>query len=105
MQDHVGPVEPGQEQSAGSSTTKSEVLQRIGLVLGSLAFGLFLLEIPASINLVNYGRILGVNGDWLPRKWIADSELVHIGQPHAHISGSSRGGFVLLDYRIPESDL
>jgi hypothetical protein len=105
MQNRVRPVESSQEPTSHGSTAKSEVWQRIGLVLGSLSFGFFLLEMFALINLVDYSRILGVNRDWLSLQWFADAELVHIGQPRVHLSGSARGGSALLYYRIPEADL
>jgi hypothetical protein len=82
-----------------------EIWQRIGLVLGTLAFCLVLIEIPAMINVMDYSRILGVNADWLQRKWIADPELVHINEPRVHFSGSAKGGYSLLFYRIPDSGL
>jgi len=105
MPNHAGQIGPSRQQPAGASISKSEVRQGIGLVLASLALALLLIEIPASINLVDYGRILGVNRDLLPRDRIADPELIHISRPRSHIAGSAQGGSALLYYRIEKSDL
>jgi len=103
MANRAAPPEEG--QGVGGRVPQSKVREQIWLVLGSLTFCLALIEIPALINVVDYGRILGVNANWLSLQWIADPELVHIAQPRTHLIGSALGGSALLYYRIPESDL
>lgn len=97
---------PSTAATKGSSlSSRGEFFRRALLLAGSIAFGLVLFELPAVFNLVNYGRILGINADWLPRDRIADPELLHIGRPNTHFAGSAMGGNSLLEYRLPQSTL
>jgi hypothetical protein len=88
-----------------SAPSRPEFFRHVLLVAGSIAFGLALLELPALFNWVNYGRILGINADWLPRNRVSDPELLHTGRPNAHFAGSTLGGNSLLQYRLPDSAL
>src|SRR5579872_3962290 len=82
-----------------------EFFRQMLLVAGSLAFGLAIFELPAIFDLVNYGRVFGINADWLPRNRVPDPELLHAGRPNAHFAGSAIGGNSLLEYRLPTADL
>ena len=103
MENPVISAEPARRQSSSRGSSHREAAFRILLVAASLAIGLFLIEIPALTGMVDYGRILGVNSQWIPRNRVPDAELIHAGRPYARFSGSARGGSALLDYRIPQS--
>lgn len=83
---------------------RSEFFLRLALVVASMAFAVVLLEIPALIHAVDYRTIIGHNSQWWPRNNVADPQLIHIRRPYSHLSGSAKGGLIMLRYRIPPSD-
>lgn len=87
------------------SRFNSETAVRLLLVAGTLFLALSLIELPAFIGVIDYGRF-EVGGIWgnLSSRRIADPELVTLWPPHAHESGSTFGGRAETYYRIPASE-
>jgi hypothetical protein len=84
---------------------KSQSIRRLLLVLASVIFSLALIELTSLSNLVDYREIIGNNFAWWPIYNISDPELIHIRRPHAHFSGTTRGGGIAGVYRIPLADM
>ena len=84
----------------------SETSRRFLVAFVSVIFILALLEIPAAIKVLDYGRIIGpASGDVFAATNRGDPELLHIHPPHSHFSGEARGGNITSGYRIPKSDM
>jgi hypothetical protein len=84
---------------------KSQFVLRISLIFASCLAALCLFEIPAFFNLLDYRGIIGLNSAWWPENFVSDPELVHIRRTHSRLRGNTKGGSILLGYRIPASDL
>jgi hypothetical protein len=84
----------------------SETARRFLVAFVSIILSLALLEIPAFIKVLDYGRIIGpASGDVFAATNKGDPELLHIHPPHSHFSGEARGGNITSGYRIPPSDM
>jgi SGNH hydrolase-like domain, acetyltransferase AlgX len=76
-----------------------EIVRNLGLTLASIAFALFLVELPALFHFIDYRRVLGPQ----PRygATISDPELLFIKRPHVHYHGVTRGGNIA-DFAVVE---
>jgi len=83
---------------------QSRNLQRFLLVVASVLFVLFCIELPALIGALDYRTVIGPYHMWWAPN-ITDPELLAIHRPHAHQSGSALGGDIASSYQIPQSDL
>lgn len=83
---------------------QSRNLQRFLLVVASLLFVLFCIELPALIGALDYRTVIGPYHMWWAPN-VADPELLAIHRPHAHQSGSAMGGDIASSYQIPQSDM
>src|SRR5579884_730802 len=81
------------------------VWHKMVLAAASLLFVLSVIELPALLNIVDYEG-LEDSGAWGNLRFIRvpDPELTHLEPPHAHHTGSSRGGDYAVLYRIPPED-
>lgn len=85
---------------------KSETFRRILLVLGSLAFGIGVLEVLAFMNIVDYRVLFAPPArDRFDYTDVVDRELLHVHPAHSHFAGSARGGEFTTKYQIPRSDM
>jgi hypothetical protein len=84
---------------------ESEVVRRISLIFASCLAALVFFEIPAFFNILDYRGIIGINSLCWPKNFVPDAELLHIRRPYSHLEGNTKGGSVLLRYRIPASDM
>lgn len=85
---------------------KSARLLRFLVISLSVIFVLCVLEIPAAINFVNYGRVIGPAAlDRFAATNKGDPDLLHIHPPHSHFTGESRGGNITSGFRIPQSEM
>ncbi|MGO9519603.1 MAG: alginate O-acetyltransferase AlgX-related protein [Candidatus Korobacteraceae bacterium] len=83
---------------------QSRSFQRFLLVVASVLFVLFCIELPALIGIFDYRTVIGPYHMWWAPN-ISDPELLAIHRPHAHQSGSAMGGDIASSYQIPHSDL
>ena len=81
-----------------SSRAKSRLL----LILASVCFALFLVEIPALFGVVDY-RVWVGGARWEALN-VDDPGLLQIHRPYAHTAGTNRGGDASLYYQLPLSD-
>ncbi len=83
---------------------QSRNFQRFLLVVASVLFVLFCIELPALIGVLDYRTVIGPYHMWWAPN-ITDPELLAINRPHAHQSGSALGGDIASSYQVPQSDL
>lgn len=83
---------------------QSRSLPRFLLVVASVLFVLFCIELPAMIGVFDYRTVIGPYHMWWAPN-ITDPELLAIHRPHAHQSGSALGGDIASSYQVPQSDL
>ena len=91
-------------QARKRSILGREGVRRLLLLLGSLGFAYFLIELPALLNILDYRAVLGTQFNWWPLNNTGDSELIHIRRPYVHFSGATRGGGITAGYEIPAAD-
>jgi hypothetical protein len=79
---------------------------RVILIPISVIFVLSLIEVPALLKFLDYGKIVGpASGDVFLATNKGDPELLHIHPPHSHFSGTAQGGNISANFRIPRSDM
>jgi SGNH hydrolase-like domain, acetyltransferase AlgX len=83
---------------------QSRNILRFLLVVASVLFVLFCIELPALIGVFDYRTAIGPYHMWWAPN-ITDPELLAIHRPHAHQSGSALGGDIASSYQVPPSDL
>ena len=83
---------------------QSRNFQRFLLVVASVLFVLFCIELPALIGVFDYRTVIGPYHMWWAPN-ITDPELLAIHRPHAHQSGSALGGDIASSYQVRPSDL
>lgn len=86
------------------SLLKSAVLRRLLLVVVSPVFVLFLIELPALFNVVDYRAVIGPLRGYYATI-VYDPELLYIKHPHARYTGVRRGGDITSVYQLPPSDM
>jgi hypothetical protein len=86
------------------SLLKSAVLRRLLLVIVSLVFALFVIELPALFHLVDYKAVIGPLRGYYATI-VYDPELLYIKRPHSSYAGQRRGGDITAGYRLPPSDM
>ena len=94
-------VFPGRQRTAA---TKSKSIRRLLLIVSSFIFAMFLIELPALIDVLDYRTLIGpTHAWWAPN--IFDPELLHIHRAHAHQAGASLGGDAASLFKIPRADM
>jgi hypothetical protein len=84
---------------------RTERIRRLLLVAASCVFALALFEAPALFNIVNYGTLIGREFPLWASGNATDPELLHIHRPYSHLRGSTLGGNIVMEYRVPQFDL
>jgi hypothetical protein len=85
-------------------TSRSTKFRRFLLAALAVGFALFLVELPALIDVLDYRTLIGpTHAWWAPN--IFDPELLHIHRAHAHQTGASLGGDAASLFQIPRSDM
>lgn len=86
------------------SLLNSAIFHRILLVIVSLVFALFAIELPALLHLVDYKAVIGPLRGYYATI-VYDPELLYIKRPHSSYAGQRRGGDITAGYRLPPSDM
>lgn len=81
----------------------SKSVQRILLVLASVALVLFCIELPALTGMLDYRTVIGPYHMWWAPN-VKDPDLLAIHRPHARQTGEARGGDSSSSYQIPLTD-
>ena len=85
-------------------TSKSTKFRRFLLATVAVGFALFLVELPALIDVLDYRTLIGpTHAWWAPN--IFDPELLHVHRAHAHQVGASLGGDAASLFQIPRADM
>src|ERR1700758_3832946 len=77
---------------------------RLLLAGASVAFVLFLIELPALLGILDYRTLIGPYHMWWAPN-VKDPELLAIHRPGARQQGEARGGDAASSYDIPAADL